>query len=62
MFSADTYAHWSNLKLVQPPPPCSKLRLVAGSDAVVILHPSPKPNVIVRWMTRVLLRMEWLDV
>lgn len=38
----------------------SRLRIVAGSDDVVIYSVAPMPNRVVRWLTRVLLRMEWL--
>lgn len=44
------------------PPVRSKLRIVAGSDAVTFHYPQPVPNLFVRLMTRLLLRMEWVEV
>lgn len=45
-----------------PPPIRSKLRIVAGSDLVTFNYPQPVPNWFVRLMTRLLLRMEWVEV
>lgn len=55
------YTSTTHIRIEPDVLPQSKLRLIAGSDAVVVNHPSPKPNWFVRLLVRHLLGMEWID-
>ena len=57
----DDLTHLRSTVLLAPPPIRSRLRILAGSDALTFNYPHQKPNWFVRLMTRWLLRMEWVD-